>query len=57
MCRVVCSVVFVVLRVLDLVGEILWSIISSFYEELSLESRVLDRGSLNPAGFVAVVGW
>ena len=38
--------VFVVLRVLDIVGEMLWSIISSYYyERLSVESRVLDRGA------------
>ena len=43
MCRVVLSsVAFVVLRVLDIVGEILWSLIASCYERLSVESRVLD---------------
>ena len=40
MCRVVqCSAGFVVLHVLDIVGKILWSIISSSYERLSVESR------------------
>ena len=42
-CRIVLRcVVFVVLRVLGIVGEILWSVVSSSYERPSVESRVLD---------------
>ena len=44
-CAVQCKVVFVVLRVLDIVGNILWLIVSGYYERLSVESRVLDRGA------------
>ena len=44
-CAVQFVVVFVVLSVLDVFGETLWPIISSYYERLSVESRVLDRGA------------
>ena len=44
-CAVHCVAVFVVLRVLGIVGDMLWSIISSYYERLSVESRELDRGA------------
>ena len=47
-CAVRCMVVLVVLSVLDIFGGILWSIISirfKYYERLSVESRVLDRGA------------
>ena len=46
---------FVVLRVLDIVGEILCSIVFSYNERLSGASRVLDRGAPTRR-IVAVVG-
>ena len=45
LCWVMCGGVCFVLSVLDIFGEMLWPITSCYYERLSVESRVLDRGA------------
>ena len=47
-CAVQSVVAFVVLSVLDIFGEVLRSNISSYYERLPVEPRVLDRAGAPP---------